>query len=338
MAGLVFILLVQEDLFAMHHSLTRRDFAQVTLSGLLAGSVWGAQAVISHASAAPADEPLIDTHTHFYDPTRPQGVPWPGKGDDRLYRAVLPSEFSELTASLGVTGTVVVEASPWLEDNQWLLDLADQQKAIVGVVGNLTPGGEGYAVHLARFAKHRLFRGIRIGHGLVKEKLADETFLADVRRLAEHDLELDVNGGPDMPADVARLAKVAPELRMVINHVANVRIDGRRPPAEWQAGMAAAAEHANVFCKVSALVEGAAPPDKPAPVETDFYRPVLESVWEMFGADRLIYGSNWPVSNRAAPYDVLLHIVREYFVDKGPEAAAKYFHRNAQAAYKWVQR
>lgn len=151
-------------------------------------------------AAEPASkEPLIDTHTHFYDPTRPQGVPWPGKGDKRLYRPVLPAEFFKLTTPLGVTGTVVVEASPWLEDNRWLLDLADHEKGIVGIVGNLTPGEAEFAGHLKRFSRHPLYRGIRIGHGLLKEKLADKAFLDDMRRLADQDLTLDVNGGPDTP-------------------------------------------------------------------------------------------------------------------------------------------
>ncbi|MGE0608166.1 MAG: amidohydrolase [Pirellulales bacterium] len=307
----------------------RRDFAKAALAGLAAASL---------AADRPAMEPLIDTHTHFYDPTRPQGVPWPGKGDDRLYRAVLPPEFSKLTAPLGVTGTVVVEASPWLEDNQWLLDLADRETAIVGVVGNLTPGGEGFAGHLERFTQHRLFRGIRIGHDLLRKHLSDKVFVADVRRLAEHDLELDINGGPDMPADVARLAKLVPDLRIVINHEANVRIDGNPPPRGWLDGMAAAAAQPGVFCKVSALAEGAAAAGELAPVETDFYRPILDAVWKAFGEDRLIYGSNWPVSNRATSYPALLKIVREYFTEKGPQAASKYFHRNALEAYKWVQR
>ena len=58
----------------------------------------------------------------------------------------------------------------------------------------------------------------------------------------------------------------------------------------------------------------------------------------MFGADRLIYGSNWPVSDRVAPYDQVFRIVHEYFTAKGKEAAEKYFWRNSQAAYRWRAR
>ncbi|MGN6545269.1 MAG: hypothetical protein ACTHK7_09500 [Aureliella sp.] len=72
---------------------------------------------------AAAPRRVVDTHTHFYDPGRKQGVPWPSK-DSPLYRAVSPNDWLEVAAPHGARETVVVEASPWLEDKQWLLDLA----------------------------------------------------------------------------------------------------------------------------------------------------------------------------------------------------------------------
>src|SRR5512140_2071340 len=84
--------------------------------------------------------PIIDAHTHFYDPSRPQGVPWPAPSEKQLYRTTLPGRFRKLVEPLGVTGTVVSEASPWIEDNQWLLSLAAGERFIVGVVGNLAIG------------------------------------------------------------------------------------------------------------------------------------------------------------------------------------------------------
>src|SRR5882757_7999637 len=80
---------------------------------------------------------VIDTHTHFYDPTRAQGVPWPPREDKLLYRTVLPRDYRALPVPRSVTGTVVVEASPWVEDNQWVLDLAAHDPFIVGLVGGL---------------------------------------------------------------------------------------------------------------------------------------------------------------------------------------------------------
>ena len=284
--------------------------------------------------AADAKVAAIDAHTHFYDPRRPQGVPWPSQNDALLYRPVLPDEFKKLTREQHVGGTIVVEASTWLEDNQWLLDLAANEPFIKGIVGRLDTGGEDFGKHLARFAKDPLFRGIRISHDELKTALTRDWQLDRLRLLAKVDRELDVNGGPEMPADVARLAKEIPDLRIVINHEANLTIDGKRVPDAWLSGMRAAAAGERVFCKVSALAEGTRMSQGDAPAAADFYRPVLDALWNSFGEDRLVYGSNWPVSARAAPYATIYHIVHSYFSEKGGVALGKYLRGNAIAAYK----
>ena len=115
---------------------TRREF----LAGLAL-----APALVAEA----ADQPIvIDTHTHFYDPTRPEGVPWPGKDDKLLYRKVLPDEFAKLVKPHGVTGTIVVEASPLPKDNDWLIALAKREPIIKGIVGHLFPGKPEFANEL----------------------------------------------------------------------------------------------------------------------------------------------------------------------------------------------
>jgi len=183
---------------------------------------------------------VVDTHTHFYDTARPGGVPWPGKDDAFLYRPVWPAEFRKLTAGEGVVGTVVVEASPLLEDNQWLLDLAANDAFLLGVVGNLTPGGERFREHLDRFASQPKFRGIRIGHAALRAGLNSALFLDDLRAFAQRELTLDVNGGPEMLPDIARLTRKIDSLKIVGNHLANVAIDGGAPPVAWREGMAEA--------------------------------------------------------------------------------------------------
>jgi predicted TIM-barrel fold metal-dependent hydrolase len=289
--------------------------------------------------AEPAkDIAIVDTHTHFYDPSRKEGVPWPGKGDAVLYRPVLPTEFEKLTKPLGVTGTVVVEASPWVEDNQWLLALGKENKNILGVIGNLKPGSEGFESNLKRFAKDDLYRGIRINVGDVKKGLSEPQFVKDLQLFSNLSLTLDVNGGPDTPAAVADLAKKLPALQICINHCGNLKIDGQAPPADWLAGMQAAAEHKHVFCKVSALVEGTGKREGDAPRDVAFYKPVLDALWKIWGEDRLIYGSNWPVSVRSASYETVLGIVRDYFTDKPRGVQEKFFAGNAQTAYRWKQR
>ncbi|MEK6261394.1 MAG: amidohydrolase family protein [Planctomycetota bacterium] len=310
---------------------SRREF--------LASSV-GLAAGLCTTTFAKADVPhgIVDTHTHFYDPTRPEGVPWPGKGDKALYRRVLPDDYKAIAKPLGVTGTVVVEASPRVEDNQWVLDLAEKDKFVLGLVGNLTPGQADFAKHLTRFAKNPLFRGIRVNAGPLKTGLESPEYLADIKRLSDADLELDVNGGPELLPLVDQLATKRPELRIVINHLANVRIDGPKLDEAWLAGLKATSQHKHVYMKVSALVEGASRDGKEAPRDPSFYIPVLDAVWKAFGDDRVIYGSNWPVSERAADLATVQKIVMEYARGRGAAALEKFSIRNARAAYRWPDR
>jgi L-fuconolactonase len=295
-------------------------------------------AIVAQPATSSAPPQAIDTHTHFYDPSRPQGVPWPGKGDKLLYRTVLPAELKELSKKHHVQGTIAVEASPWLEDNQWLLDLAAKEPFVVGVIGRLDPASDDFPKHLERFARDPLFRGIRINHDELKRGLGNAKFIDHLRLMVDLDRTLDVNGGPDMPADVATLAAKIPELRIVINHAANLTIDGKEPPSAWLKGMRDAAAHKKAFCKVSALVEGTRKRNGDAPTAVDFYRSVLDALWQTFGEDRLMYGSNWPVSDHAARYATVYEIPRKYFEERGARATEKFFQRNAAAAYKIVNR
>ena len=139
-------------------------------------------AALPVSGAAPAA--IIDTHAHFYDPSRPQGVPWPSKSEPILYRTVLPDEFVRMTAPLGVTGVIKVEASAWLEDNQWVLDLAEKNPIIVGTVGHLDPVTPDFRKNLSRFHKNGLFRGIRLGAVIGRHlsgELPKAPFVADMR-------------------------------------------------------------------------------------------------------------------------------------------------------------
>jgi len=323
----------------VNDSLSRRD--------LLAGSLGAAAAaLLTHPGVAAhaARGPLIDTHVHFYDPSRPEGVPWPDKKNAVLYRTVLPDEWERLVAPLGTGGTIVVEASEWVEDNQWLLDLAEKHAAarlpgmlgIVGVVGRLPLEDDSSAALIDRFAKHRGFRGIRVPGAKLLAGLADAGYMARLGKLSDHGLTLDVNHGPVLEAVEAAAARF-PELRIVINHMANTPITEAGPLPEWLAGIEKVARRPNVWMKVSGLVESAAHAMKlpKAPLEPAFYEPWLDAVWKAFGVERLLYGSNWPVSDQAATYPELFGIVEAYARARGAEAERWFFSAASRAAYRW---
>ena len=254
-------------------------------------------------------------------------MPWPGAGDALLYRTVLPEHHRELAVPEGVAGTVVVEASAWLEDNQWVLDLAAADPWIVGLVGHVDPDREGFAADIERFAANPLFRGIRVAGGSF-EAIESGSFMADMELLAARDLELDVLMDTGNFEGLCSLAERIPDLRIVLNHLVSVPIDGNAPDPRWADCMHRAAPLPRVYMKVSGLVELAAV--KPAPADLAYYEPTLDLVWETFGEDRLIYGSNWPVSDIGGDYATVIGLVRRYFESKGEAGRGQVLVRERQ--------
>jgi len=273
---------------------------------------------------------IIDTHTHFYDPSRPQGVPWPPSDNELLYRPVLPEHHRSLAEPEGVSGTIVVEASAWVEDNQWILDLADDDPWILGLVGHLEPASPEFATHLARLADHPRFCGIRLGRGPFAGQDGDDV-MHDLEVLAARDLELDVLIGVQEWGGFCGVLDRLPELRTVINHVAHVRIDGHPPDPEWMDCMARAAAYPQVYCKVSGMMELCEA--QPAPTEAAYYAPTLDVLWEVFGPQRLVYGSNWPVCERSGEYATTASVVQEYLRQSRKGAQEDFWSGNAARAY-----
>ena len=299
-----------------HISLRRRGFligvGTAGASLLLDGAGPGALHGLCAEAGSSQPYPSIDTHIHVYDPGRPQGVPWPPKNLEVLYSTHLPAGFVTLTESLGVVGAVVVEASPWVEDNQWVLDVAKDNPIIVGFIGNLEVGQPQFASQLKRFAANPLFRGLRLRGVTIPKGPGEAAFADDLKRLADRRLTVDVVGDTPILADVLRIKKMAPDLRVVIDHLPFHAWDKDGAPAMRNA-LHEAAQLPGVYIKISNVprqVGGRLVQDP------EFYRPGLDALWNLFGPDRAIYGSNWPVSDLVAPYASMYKIVANYFAGK----------------------
>lgn len=307
----------------------RRTFLGAAAAGLTLGD--------TDAGAA-AHIPVIDTHIHLYDPFRPGGTPWPNKENKVLYQTSLPARYRPIAEPLGIVGAIEVECSSWYEDNQWVLDIAAKDDIMVGTVGHLVPGTEDFRRGLERFHKNRMFRGIRYGLGRQGGKEFDQPdFVADLKSLAEADLVLDTaNPSVALLADVVRVSDRVPNLRVVIDHLPQMV-----PPADgaarvsYDASMKAFRDRPQIFVKVSEVLRRV---DGTIPTDTAYYRPRLDEIVDVFGMDRVLYGSDWPNGDQWLPVPVGFKIVQEYFTGKGQEAAEKYFWRNSEKAYKWVGR
>jgi predicted TIM-barrel fold metal-dependent hydrolase len=301
----------------------------------------GAAAVaLSGSTNAAGAIPIIDTHIHLFDISRPQGVPWPSKDNAVLYHTALPARYRKLAPPLGIVGAIEVECSPWLEDNQWVLDVEAKDTIMVGTVGDLEPGKPDFRKQLDRFHRNPLFLGIRYGNLWGRNlgtELAKPEFIAGLKALADAGLELDTaNPNPPLIADILRVTDKVPTLRIVIDHLA-----GMEPPPEeparraLQADLRELAKRPRVWVKVSAVlkkVNGRLVED-PA-----FYRPRLDEIWETFGQDKVMYASDWPNSDQLGEYPQVFKVVHDYFMAKGTAVAEKFFWKNSVAAYRWVKR
>ena len=287
------------------------------------------------ASLARADDPLaiVDCHVHLWDVARPAGLGWIKKDNKALYRSFLPADHEPIAKANGVTGIIVVQAGQSLPDNQWNLDLtAHNPRLYRGIVGNLSEviGTPAFQPLFAKLCENPRYVGYRLS-GRYQEKLTD-AFFADLRLTAQKGRTVDFLLGGYRLEEVAEIARRVPELRIIVDHLGGVKLDGKPLAPEWVAQFRTVAKQPNVRCKVSALFGRWE--KQPAPQDLAAYTEVLDLAFASFGEDRLIFGSDWPVTEQTADYAAVLRLTRAYFDRKGPGISAKLFHQNAQNFYR----
>lgn len=277
---------------------------------------------------------LIDAHIHLYDPQQPAGIPWPPSDDLVLYHRHLPGDFDQQVGDVPVTGAVVVEASDRFDDNIWVLQKIEGEPRCLAFVGNIDPYRSDFTEQLHRLGEFSKFVGVRARNSEPID-YEDARVIANFRKLAEAELSLDMltNGGGVLGVQaIERVAAAIPDLKVVVDHILGYDVDGNPPSDEWLAAVDQLAAHANVVCKVSGLFERSQ--TQPAPHEIDVYRSAIEMLWERFGSERLIFGSNWPVLKKSGDYASVVQLLNAYFSEKGDDACQRYFWKNAIRAYR----
>jgi L-fuconolactonase len=271
----------------------------------------------------------IDSHQHFWIYDEP-AYPWIPKGTP-LHRDWLPKDLEPLLARTGLDGCVAVQARQTVGETHWLLTLADHAPMIKGVVGWVDLQSETAEEQLAELATRPKFVGAR--HVVQDEPdenfMLRPNFLRGLGKLARHNLTYDILIYPkQLPAAIA-LARKFPEQPFVLDHIAKPLIkDGVLSP--WREHIRELARATNVWCKVSGiLTEANHRTWKPA----DF-KPYLDVVFEAFGEDRLMYGSDWPVCLLAGNYERMFELVDDYTRQFTHLACAKLFGGNAARFYR----
>lgn len=258
----------------------------------------------------------IDAHQHFWSYSAAE-YPWIGKGMERLAHDHLPADLAPLAVAEGIAGTVAVQARQSLEESRWLLELADADPLIRGVVGWVDLRSTHVEDQLREVAEHPKFVGVR--HVVQDEPdprfLLGDSFLHGIRKLATFGLTYDLLLYPQQLPAAAEFVGRFPEQPFVLDHLAKPRIKaGELDP--WRHDLKALAAHGNVHCKLSGMVTEAA---WQGWKRADF-TPYLEVALETFGPKRLMIGSDWPVCTLAADYADVIGIVGEFLA---PLAAAE---------------
>ncbi len=297
----------------------------------------GGAACIASApvSAQGGPIPVIDTHVHIFDPRRPQGVPYAGpKGQPP--QIATPENYHRQIAGTGIVGAVIIEASPWIEDNLFILEQANSDPVFVGVVGNLDPSKPDFGDYLNRFSKDPLWRGIRYarvwqmegGKQVLKPGMAE-----GLKLLAQAGQSLDMaNPSFDLLRGALLAMDAAPDLRVIMDHMPSL---DPRPETEslYNSLLAELAQRPNFFIKLSQVRH------KDAALNTiTAPRERLDRLMAAFGEDRVMFGGDWPNSVGTATIPEALALTRDYFASRPRIQAEKYFWRNSQRIYRWQKR
>lgn len=277
-----------------------------------------------------ASDPIIDSHQHFWQVGR-FAYPWMTPEVDVLCHDYLPPALAPVLQRNGVGQTMLVQASNSIAESRWLLQLADEHPFIAGVVGWVDLQSESVTRELDELTAHPKFKGVR---HLVESEPADDwlTQASVLKGLAElsgrglaYDLLVHTRHLQHARAAVER----CPELRFVIDHLAKPPI-ARNEIDEWARKMKPIAAAGNVWCKLSGLVTEA---NRTSWRIEDFI-PYVDKALELFGPERLMFGSDWPVCLLAASYEQVLEVSQTLLADISEAEQTLVFGKNALQFYR----
>jgi L-fuconolactonase len=270
----------------------------------------------------------IDSHQHFWDPARGDYGWMDGESAKPIRRTIMPKHLRDHLMTRGIAKTVLVQAAPTVAETQFMLGIADTTDFVAKVVGWVDFENRDDIRQLQRLAKHPKFSGVRP----MIQDLPDPQWMhrKDLQwafhAIIDLDLTFDALGFPVHLDAFRKLFDTYPKMRTVIDHCMKpvIREDQFEP---WATKIAAIAKDTPVFCKLSGLATEAK-----TGWTKETLRPYAQHVITAFGADRVMWGSDWPVLELNGSYPSW-HDAAQAVVGPG-EANAKIFGKTAMKFYR----
>jgi len=275
---------------------------------------------------------IIDAHQHFWKLGLPFDYGWLKEAQHApICRDFLPEDLKPHLQTAGVQKTIFVQTQHNLAENRWVLKLAEQHDFIVGVVGWVDLASEKCEEQLSEFLGHPKFVGIL--H--ITQAEPDDNFIIrpDIVRglkvLQKHRVPFDLLFFTQHLKHAATLAEMLPELPMVIDHLSKPKIKEHLIDG-WREDLKKAARYPNIFCKLSGMVTEADWKNwKPADLT-----PYVETALEAFGPSRCMFGSDWPVCELAASYEIVFSTLNEVLGPISTGEQKQIFSETAKRFYR----
>jgi len=311
-----------------HGRMTRREMLGAAAGGLVAAQQPRRQ------GRAPRMTPIIDTHQHLWDldKVRPPWLPASGP----LAGAHTMERYLREAEGLGIERTVYMEVDVAPEDHvreaETVLAMCRQPgNPMVGAVIGGRPASEGFGGYIRRFGGNRHVRGVRQvlhGAGTPRGYCLQERFVRSMRLLGEMGLAFDICVPAAGLPDAARLCDLCPDTRFILDHCGNPGV--QTPDLDpWRRDMAEVAKRPNIVCKISGIVATAREAWK-----ADDLAPIVHHCAEVFGRDRIVFASDWPVCTLRASLRQWVLALREIVAGWSEQDQRKLFHDNAIRAYR----
>jgi L-fuconolactonase len=277
---------------------------------------------------------VIDAHYHLWKLSRAD-YGWIGDGRNpavaSIERDYLVDDYQSLAAANGIIGSIAVQAAPTVDETRWLLEQAHISEGLIrGVVGWIDMAQPDAPAVLCDLAQDRLLRGIRP----MLQDLPDVDWVLQpslvpaLRAVMELDLSFDLLVRPVHLKTTLELLTRHPDLRSVVDHAGKPDIaNGMWQP--WADDIRRIARETSACCKLSGLVTEARAGWKP-----DDLRRYVDHVLECFGAERVLWGSDWPVMLLNADYSDWLAASKRFIELQSAAERSAIFHDNAIRFYR----
>jgi len=272
----------------------------------------------------------IDAHQHFWI-YNPADYPWILDSMSILQKDYLPENLCNELQKVNFSSSIAVQARQSVAETEWLLKLALENKCVAAVVGWVDLCHPDLSAQLEQFTANPFFKGVR--HVLQDEPddhfMLGKEFMCGLNKLSGYNLVYDLLIFPKHLDTAIEFVGNFPNQKFVLDHMAKPNIKGREIKV-WAEGIEKLAKYPNVYCKVSGLVTEA---DWKYWKPVDFY-PYFDVVWDAFGEDRLMLGSDWPVCQLAASFSQVICLAEGYFEQHGLDIMNKVAGSNAATIYQ----